>query len=198
MSRIMVGVMGAIAAVVLVGAFFRLFDAATAPPIVIADPPVLSEIVVAVDGAVATPGLYHLPGDARHGDAITAAGGLSEDADPALVNPARRLHDEERLVVPSRSPTTTPAIAGGSPVPREEQPGDSEAATTGPSREININTASAKELEALPGIGPTLAERIVARRSERGPYRTVEELDAIEGISPRLVEELRPLVTVSG
>ena len=220
MSRLVVGVLAAVAAVVLVGALFRLFDSASAPPIVIADPPGPEEIVVAVEGAVATPGLYRLPGDARHGDAIAAAGGLAGDADQALVNPARRLYDEDRLVVPSRAPVETAAPAAATrddaaaesttisgdrddDDPSPTEPPLAPIAVTasngggGPSP-IDINAASAAELDALPGIGPALAERIVGLRSERGAFRSVEELEQVEGISPRMVEEIRPLVSLGG
>ena len=268
----MVGVLAAIAAVVLVAALFRLFDSASAPPIVIADPPGPAAIVVAVEGAVATPGLYRLPGDARHGDAIAAAGGLAADADRALVNPARRLRDEERFVVPSRTeteptapsaptpraaeaetaapaaPTRVAAAAetaadaadpvdngGAAPAPAVAPPvlptalpvppaappaeprstiegngnsddgggnggeggGDSDGNGDG-AGPIDINVASAADLDALPGIGPVLAERIVALRSERGSFRSVEELEQVQGISARMVDEIRPLVTVGG
>ena len=209
MSRLMVGVLAAVAAVVLVGALFRLFDAASAPPIVIADPPAPAAIVVAVEGAVATPGLYRLPGDARHGDAISAAGGFAPNADRALVNLARRLRDEDRLVVPTRvvaaqaAPTNAPSAASGS-ARSSPTAGPTTAVTAEPAAAesagaagiVDLNTATVAELEDLPEIGPTIAARIVALREERGAFRSVDELVEVEGISPRMVEELRPLVTV--
>ena len=204
-SRLVVGVLAAIAAVVLVGGLFRLVDSTSAPPIVIDDPAVPDEIVVAVEGAVASPGIVRLPGDARHGDAIGAAGGLTADADHAAVNPARRLRDEDLLVVPRRepdlpdgvAPRPTPTIDGNHrpevPSERTIVPTPADASTGSP---IDINTASAAELDELPGIGPALAERIVALRSERGPFRSVDELELVEGISERTVEQLRPLVAL--
>ena len=205
MSRLVVGVMAAVAAVVLVGVLFRLVDSATAPPIVIGDPPGPDEIVVAVEGAVASPGLVRLPGDARHGDAIAAAGGLTSAADLAAINPARRLHDEDLLVVPLRdaeppvndAPRPSPAgdgnVGPGGAIEQTTVPTPRAAFADPP---IDINTASAAELDGLPGIGPALAERIVALRSEQGPFRSVDELERIEGISERTVEQLRPLVTL--
>ena len=204
-SRLVVGVLAAIAAVVLVGGLFRLVDSTSAPPIVIDDPAVPDEIVVAVEDAVASPGIVRLPGNARHGDAIGAAGGLTDDADHAAVNPARRLRDEDLLVVPRREPDLPDGVAprptattGGNlgrevPTERTIVPTPADAPTGSP---IDINTASVAELDELPGIGPALAERIVALRSERGPFRSVDELELVEGISERTVEQLRPLVTL--
>ena len=166
----------------------RLWDERSAPPIVIADPRPDATIVVSLEGAVATPGVYHLPGDARVQDALDAAGGVTSDADLARVNPAARLHDEERLIVPT--------IAGIVAPPSSAAPtatSDVSAASVG---FVDLNTASADELDTLPGIGPALAGRIVAYREANGPFRTVDELAEVDGISLAMVDKIRSLITV--
>lgn len=194
MARLLGALLGGIAAIVLVAVVVRLFDASTAPPIVIEEAPA-AEIVVEVVGAVATPGVYRLPTDARQGDAVAAAGGLRADADAAAVNLARRLRDEERLVVPTIGPAApaAPDSAGTEGVAASVAPTGAAGAAAVP---VNINTATVEQLETLPRIGPALAARIVAYREERGPFRSVEDLAAVEGISPQMVDELRSLVTV--
>lgn len=158
------------------------------PAIVIEDPRPDATIVVSVEGAVATPGVYSLRGDARVQDALNAAGGVAQGADLARINPAARLRDEERLVIPwSGSVAATTAAPGATP---------SEMPISDGRGLININTAGADLLESLPGIGPAIAEAIVAYREQNGPFRTIDELAEVRGISLRMVDELRSLVTV--
>src|SRR5262245_44905654 len=111
----------------------------------ISEPEIQPTIVVAIEGAVGTPGVYELPGDSRVQNALNAAGGLTDDADLASVNPAAPLEDGERIIVPFK-PTPAPmAIANQTP--------PAEPASTGP---LNINTATADELDELPGIGEVI------------------------------------------
>lgn len=157
------------------------------PAIVISDDAVDQRIAVEVLGAVATPGLYWLAGDARVQTALDAAGGARTDADLSGLNLARRVEDEEQLEVASNS---APIIAaGGSTI---------HAAATQASTavRININLATAAELDALPGIGPALAARIIAYRTQNGPFASVEELSNVKGISTRMVGELRDLISI--
>ena len=194
MARVSLVVVAAIAGAVVVGLLLLRIDDRSAPPIVIDDPLADATIVVAVEGAVASPGVYPLPADARAQDALDAAGGPAADADLAAVNPARRLEDQERLVVPRLG-----SDGAGAVVAAEEAPaGPTAAVAAAPdaAAPIDVNAASAAQLDALPGIGPVLAQRIVDYRLEHGPYGTIDELANVEGISPRMVGELRPLVTV--
>jgi competence protein ComEA len=166
----------------------RVWDGRAAPPIVIEDPRPNATIVVSVEGAVATPGVYRLKGDARVQEALDAAGGPTSDADIARINPAARLHDEQRLIVPA---SAGHGDAGGSAAPTAVSDGAGPATAL-----VNINTASAEMLDALPGIGPVLAERIVAYREANGPFRSVDELAEVDGISLAMVDEIRSLLTV--
>lgn len=142
--------------------------------------PPQAELVVQVDGAVLRPGLYRLPPGARAADAIAAAGGLLSDADPTWLNRARVLRDGERLTVPQRSASA--AISGSATTPGDPR--------------VDLNAASAQDLESLPGIGPVLAGRIVEHRRRAGPFQRLEDLLQVNGIGPRLLERVRPHVVI--
>ena len=136
-------------------------------------------LVVDVAGAVARPGLYHLAAGARIADAIAAAGGVTPHADANLVNLAAPLADGEQVLVPERGAAGTGAAAGGPPSP------------TAP---LDLNTATAEQLDALPGIGPTTAQKIVDYRQAHGPFHSIDELEAVPGIGPSKVAQLKGLV----
>jgi competence protein ComEA len=154
--------------------------AATAPA---AAPPVASTIVVHVAGAVARPGVLHLPVGSRVIDAIDAAGGVSAGADTDRVNLAAPLADGGRILVPRVGEAATAPVDGGS-VP---------TVSPGP---LDINQASALELEELPGIGPATAAAIVAHRERHGPFVSVEALGDVSGIGDAKLAQLRELVRV--
>ncbi|PZQ88295.1 MAG: competence protein ComEA [Leifsonia xyli] len=133
-------------------------------------------LYVHVLGQVARPGLYELREGDRVIDAIAAAGGLTDAADPAGVNLARLLTDGEQLAVPAVGEVPA-AVAGGASDGR-----------------INLNTADAQTLDTLPRIGPAMAQRIIDWRDANGPIRSVDDLLAVSGIGSKTVEALRPLV----
>ncbi len=193
-SRALLAVSSGVAALALIFFGFAVFDDRAAPPIVIEDPLAEATIIVAVEGAVASPGVYRLPGDARTQDALSLAGGPAPDADLGALNLARRLRDEDQVVVPrlAVAPVSS-AIAPTGPRSTGAPP-----ATGAPIRSdmVDLNTASLAELDTLPGIGPALAQRIVAYRTERGRLDSVDELANVAGISLRMVDEIRSLVTV--
>jgi competence protein ComEA len=139
-------------------------------------------VVVYVVGAVRRPGLYRLREGARVADAVSRAGGLNDEADRAGVNLAAPVADGQQVVVPARLPPA--AAAGGAPAP-------SSAAPSGP---VQLSVASVEQLDALPGIGPVTAQKIVDYRAAHGAFRSVEALDDIPGIGPARVEQLRGLV----
>lgn len=137
-------------------------------------------VTVSVEGEVNSPGVFTLVANARLNDAITAAGGLTADADVSGLNLATRIGDGETIHIPSvinASPVTTNPTGGGL---------------------VDINTASAIELDQLPGIGEVLAARIVEFRERFGPFTSVDQLIDVEGISESTLEELRPLITIGG
>ena len=170
---------------------------------------------VHVAGAVNNPGVYTLPAQGRTVDAIAAASGAAADADLDRVNLAGTLSDGVQIYVPHRGETAAPAqiqpnggtanagqgnaANGASQGGTQPQP----ARTLTPagsaqkgSTPVNINTATAEELQTLPRIGPAMAQRIIAWREAHGGFRSVDELDAVPGIGPSMLENLRPLVTV--
>ena len=190
MTRIGLAVVALVAAVAAVYAVFQALDERSAPPIVIEDSAANLPVVVEVRGEVKAPGVVALSPGARLQDAIAAAGGLSEDADLSTVNLARRLRDGELVVI-----LALPSMGSTPVLPTEG--GHDAIPTEGPQARININTATADEFEALPGIGEVIAARIIAYREENGPFRAVDDLIHIEGISDRTIDEIRDLVTTS-
>lgn len=142
------------------------------------------DLYVHVFGAARAPGLYRLSDGARVVDAVAAAGGFTDEADHGAVNLARLLGDGEQLYLPAVGETAADTGAA--------HPG---AAVAGDGR-VNLNTASAADLDALPRIGPAMAQRIVAWRDANGRFTSVEDLLAVPGIGEKTLENLRGLVTV--
>lgn len=129
-------------------------------------------LTVHVAGAVRRPGVYRLPDGARVVDAVRKAGGATKAADQQGVNLAAELRDGQQVVVPERA---TAGVSGGT--------------GTGPG--VDLNTASAEDLQQLDGVGPTTAEKIVRLREQRGGLASVDDLDEIPGIGPKKLEALR-------
>ena len=187
LTRIGLIVVAVIAAVAGAYALYRAMDERSAPPIVIEDAAATMPVVVDVRGAVESAGVYELPPGARVQDAVAAAGGLTEEADLATVNLARRLRDGEVVVIvelPAPGSTPQPTMSTG------------ETSSESSSSRININTATAEELEVLPGVGQVTAARIIAFREQKGPFRSVDDLIHVQGISDRTIDGFRDMVTV--
>jgi competence protein ComEA len=143
--------------------------------------PRASLLVVDVAGAVRRPGLVRLPQGSRVADAIVRAGGLTRRAEQNGVNLAAPVADGEQVLVPARGASS--GAAGGDAA--------TAATAVGP---VSLSAATAEQLDALPGIGPATAQKIIAYRSQHGAFRSVDELDAISGIGPAKIAELQGLV----
>ena len=154
-------------------------------------------VVVHVTGAVSRPGVVTLPPGSRVTDAINAVGGASAEADTQQLNLARVLSDGEQIRVPRIGevlPDPAPQPGGNTAPGARTAPGKS--GDGGASGTVNINTASASELEKLPGIGPALAQRIVEYRDSHGPFASVDSLTDVPGIGKAKLEGLREQATV--
>jgi competence protein ComEA len=151
-------------------------EPSSAPP---AEP---TELVVAVVGEVAAPGVVRLPAGSRVADAVQAAGGVAPGGSSGLLNLARKLSDGEQVVVGPDAPPDAAATGTGD--------------GAGAGGLVDLNTATAEQLDGLPGIGPVLAERIVGWRSENGPFRSVDQLREVSGIGEATYADLESEVTV--
>jgi competence protein ComEA len=138
--------------------------------------PAVAQLVIDVAGAVRRPGIYHLAAGTRIADAVAAAGGATVKADVTLVNLAAPLADGEQVLVPARGAAA------------------STGATPSPTAPVDLNTATAEQLDTLPGVGPATAQKIIDYRQAHGPFRSLDELEAVPGIGPAKLEQMKGLV----
>jgi competence protein ComEA len=146
--------------------------------------------VVQAAGAVQRPGVYRLPNGARVADVVTAAGGPAADADLQAVALAAKVTDGARVYVP-RQGETAPDAATAPP----STAGSSVTAPTS-AAPLDLNQATAAELDTLPGVGPATAKAIVDYRTDHGPFSSVDDLLAVRGIGPAKLDGFRSLVRV--
>ena len=172
------------------GVVLFLRDGDDGEPVKIIAPPTVSaeisqaepELKAYVTGAVRQPGLYTIKAGDRLADLIDLAGGITEDADMQAVNLAVRVNDQDHWTVPT---VGEPAVVPSNAVSFEPTSG-----------KVDINTADAKLLETLPGIGETRAQAIIHHRDEHGPFKRVDDIVAVPGIGAATLEGLRDLVEV--
>jgi competence protein ComEA len=141
-------------------------------------------VIVYISGAVSAPDVYELPSNARIKDLVLAAGGLTADAAPEQINLAERLKDSEHIHVPRQGETPD----SGAVV--------ADTAGAAPGGLLDLNTASASDLDSLPGIGQSFADRIIEYRTTNGPFTSVEDLQKVKGIGAALFAKIAPLVSV--
>ncbi|MEU9223215.1 ComEA family DNA-binding protein [Streptomyces massasporeus] len=144
------------------------------------------EIVVDVGGKVREPGIHRLPAGSRVADALHAAGGVKPGTDTDGLNRARFLVDGEQVIVGGPAPAPAPGAGGGS--------GGPAGGVTTPAAPVPLNTATADQLDTLPGVGPVLAQHIIDYRTQHGGFRSVDELREVNGIGDRRFADLRDLV----
>lgn len=180
---VLLAVVVGVVALVLVGRLLQGGGASARAPVAIppvalatAADPALGPVTVYVVGAVRRPGVLVLPAGSRARDALKRAGGALPRADLAQLNLAVRLADGEMIVVPRRG-AAAPAVA----------PSGTAAAPA----IVHLNSATVEQLDGLDGIGPSLAARIVAWRTEHGGFHTIDDLRQVAGIGPARLEALR-------
>ena len=150
-----------------------------------------TEVYVDVDGAVASPGVYRLKDGARVSQAIDAAGGLTAEADVTGLNRASKVTDGQKIYVPTVGEQQAALAAGGA------EGGAAAASGTGASSGlVNINTASAAELQTLSGIGPSMAQSIIDERTQNGAFASVDDLMRVSGIGEKKLAKIKDCICV--
>ncbi len=178
---------GVISGFLLAGALVWVSRSPSGKPIELMPAPTQPPLVVHVIGAVPRPGVYELPEGSRIQDAIQAAGGLLAQAEVSFINLAAPLEDGQQLDIPYKD---------GAPAsdPFSDEP--QATLDVNQSELIDINTASVEELDTLPGIGPTTAQKIIEYREVNGPFQDIEDIMNVSGIGPATFEEIKDLITV--
>ncbi|MBC7263093.1 MAG: helix-hairpin-helix domain-containing protein [Chloroflexi bacterium] len=175
---------------IVLGIVVILLRRPTPAPITILPPPAANTpaipqpLRVYVSGAVAKPDVYGLPGGSTVKDAITAAGGPTENADLDRINLALGVQHQQHVYVPVKGEVGLSALVPSNPSPAGEPC-------------VDINRATAAELETLPGIGPALAERIIVYRQTHGPFTRIEDIQEVSGIGEKTFEKIKDLICVS-
>jgi competence protein ComEA len=182
---------GLLMGLVLAGTLFVVTRLPGGGPVTLDQPPTKAPIEVHVIGAVLRPGVYLFAEGGRVQDAITAAGGLVSEADVNAINLAAKLEDGQQLNIPY--------VGGASPTPFPTSvfrvlPGLGTA--TAAANLMNINTASASDLSSLPGIGPTIAQRIIDYRIAHGPFAHIEDIMNVAGVGVVTFDNIKDLITV--
>jgi competence protein ComEA len=206
MKSVLNVLIGLLAGFILAAALFLVSRLPAGKPVTLEPSPTKVPIEVQVTGAVVHPGLYAFPDDSRVQDAITAAGGLLAEADSGSVNLAAKLTDGQQLNIPGGSSGSTGSSAGTSPGTSSGTGSGSPftviptagSSITACADLVNINTASLTELESLPGIGPTIAQKIIDYRAptQHGPFANIQDILNVSGIGPTTFDEFKDKITV--
>lgn len=168
-------------------------------------------VCVHVTGRVKSPGVYNLKPDSRIQDAVHAAGGPASNADLESINLAQKLEDGMQVYIAKTGEIPKPAVSvvtGGTSSESSSKSTKSASGSKAPSSggvaklskpgsgTVNINSAGAAELQRLPGIGPSMSQRILDYRTENGRFNSIDELDEVKGIGPAKLAKMRPFVTL--
>ncbi|MDI3480459.1 MAG: competence protein ComEA [Tepidanaerobacteraceae bacterium] len=151
------------------------------------------KVVVYVTGAVKNPGVYTLDDGMRVKDAIDLAGGALPEADLLCLNLAQKLHDEDKLYVPKIGETISESEGKQSATGISTKVGVASLSDG----KININTAGITELDTLPGIGPTTAQKIIDYRTQNGPFESIDEIKNVSGIGEKKFDQIKDKIKVN-
>ncbi len=185
--------LGVMAGFVLAGALVFVSRAPAGAPILLQAAPTEAPIAVHVIGAVARPGLYEFPSGARLQDAIDAAGGMLSEGNADALNLAALLEDGQQVNIPYKT-GSQPGITSGLELPTSATP----SPTNDPNVDfVNLNTATVEELDTLPGIGPTTAQKIIDYRTANGPFATLESIMNVPGIGISTFEDIKNLIAIN-
>jgi competence protein ComEA len=180
--------LGLFAGVFLLSAIHLVSSPPRGASVILLPVPTPAPLTVHLSGAVNQPGVYTLPRESRLADVVAIAGGLRSDANTDVVNLAAPLKDGQKIHIPAVGEPVPPSAPAGEPS-SSSPPSDSGAP-------VNINNASAEDLQTLPGIGPTRAEQIIAYREAHGGFKTIEEIQEVPGIGPATFEQMKAQITL--
>lgn len=194
MRNILYVLIGVMAGVALAGVLLFISRAPAGESITLLPAPTKAPIAVHVIGAVPRPGLYEFAEGARVQDAIDAAGGLLTGANVDSINLAALLVDGEQLDIPFKDGQSADTTTDDTLV----LPGVTNTPSTSDTNPdlININSATVEELDSLPGIGPTIAQRIVDYRTTNGPFQAIEDIMNVSGVGPSTFDNIKDLITI--
>ena len=215
MKNVLYVLIGLMAGFALAGVLFFVSRTPDGEPIILQPAPTQAPVAVHVVGAVPRPGLYEFAEGARVQDAIDAAGGMLAEANVEALNLAALLKDGQQLTIPYQDGQEVSAESDTVDLPSSQAeseipiPDDSSSDSPLPDfpselptdvsntniELVNINTATLDELNALPGIGPTTAQKIIDYRTENGGFSTIEDIMNVSGIGPATFEDLKDLIT---
>src|SRR5258708_24788841 len=194
MKQILYVLVGVLAGFILAGALLIVARLPDGKAVSLQPAPPPSPLTVQVIGAVVRPGVYVFPGGGRVQDAVTAAGGLLSTADPSAVNLAAKLEDGEQVLIP------TLANSGVNPSGPSTGPFTVIVTPTNTASNlslIDINTATLSDLESLPGIGPTVAQKILDYRQLHGSFLRIADLLTLPGIGVSTFDNIKYLISVN-
>lgn len=190
MKQIAYILVGLLCGFILAGVLFWVTHPQPGTTVSLEPSPTKTAIEVQVLGGVVRPGVYSFPEGSRVQDAITAAGGLLAGTDPNSINLVAKLADGQQLVIPGGS-----GVSGGTPPPALFSVIPTAASESSSSTLMNINTATLEDLETLPGIGPTTAQKIIDYRTAHGPFPNIQDIMNVAGIGPATFDRIQGLIT---
>lgn len=148
-------------------------------------------VCIHVDGCVAAPGVYYLEAGSRVIDAVTAAGGATDEARTDAVNLAQEVQDGQQIVIPSRVDDQAASSGAADRTASSSSQASGGLSPSGDDGLVNINTATAEELETLKGVGAATAEKIIADREANGPFKSIDDLTRVSGIGEKKLSAMR-------